>query len=319
LKIANVISGVLCVAVSLGLGAKVSAQSSYTPLSTGMSITQNLGGTVPTDVPFLDEQGRKVTIGTYLGKTPVLVLPIFYRCRTGCAMIIDSLVQTLMKANQPTGFVGYMARKNNDHPLTPGRDLEIVMVGIDPRETPNLAADKKITILDTMDMRGKSGLSKLLAGPDNSLASETDDHLHLLTGTQANVLKVTDALGFKYYFNPATDVIRHPTGSVVLTPKGVISSYTIGNDFPTKMLEASLAIAAQNQVSEHKADQSFMFGCVILDPATGHIGFVVDNIVRVACVLTLLLFGFGIYRMMRNDQNKATLTGGGLNGLNRSN
>jgi protein SCO1/2 len=287
-------------------------------MSQGMKIEQKLGSAIPKDVPFLDEQGRKVTLGSYLGKEPVLLIPIFYRCQTGCAMITDGLVQTLLKAHQPTGLIGAMARNNPDRPLTPGKDLEIVMLGIDPRETPALAADKKNLILDSMDTRSKTGLAKMLAMNGDNLSDETDKHLHLLTGTLANIHRVTDAIGFSYYFNPATGVIRHPTGSVVLTPSGAISSYTIGNDFPTKMLETSLAMAGRNEVSLQKADQSFMFGCIMLDPATGHIRFVVENIVRVACVLTLLIFGYGIFRMLRNERNLQSPTAGGLSGASSS-
>lgn len=299
-------------ALCLSTAGIAQSQSLFAPLTKSMGITQKLGSKVPVDVPFLDEQGRKVTLGSYLGKRPVLLVPIFYSCQTGCALITDGLVQTLMKANQPTGMVGYMERKNDVHPLTPGKDLEIVMLSIDPRENPALAANKKNTILQTMDTRGKSGLSKMIAGPMGNLAEETDAHLHLLTGAQSNILKVTDAIGFQYYFNPHTGVIRHPTGSVVITPTGLISSYTIGNDFPTRMLETSLAMAARNEVSPQKADQSFMFGCVMLDPATGKIRFVVENIVRVACILTLLALGFGIFRMIRNERKAITPAGGGL-------
>jgi protein SCO1/2 len=296
------------------------AQSQFTPMTQGMAIVQRLGDSVPKDVPFLDEQGKKVTLGSYLGKEPVLIVPIFYSCQTGCAMITDGLVQTLMKAHQPTGMIGMMERGKAEHPLTPGKDLEIVMLGIDPRETPALAANKKNVILNTMDSRSKTGLAKLMAGgASGELADETEKHLHLLTGSLSNIRRVTDAIGFSYYFNPVTGVIRHPTGSVVVTPEGKISSYTIGNDFPTKMLETSLATAAQNQVTTQKADQSFMFGCVMLDPATGHIRFVVENIVRVACILTLLIFGFGIYRMLRNERKQTALAGGGLSGAGRPN
>jgi protein SCO1/2 len=295
------------------------SQFSVPSITDGMAITQHLGATVPKDVPFLDEQGRKVTLGSYLGKEPVLLVPIFYSCQTGCAMITDSLVQTLMKANQPTGLYGYLEKNNTDHPLTPGKDLEVVMLGIDPRENPALAANKKNMILDTMDNRANSGITKLMGTRSPGLSQTMDGHLHLLTGTLANIRKVTDAIGFKYYFNPHTGVIRHPTGSVILTPTGVISGYTIGNDFPTKMLESSLTLAAQNQVSPQQADESFMFGCVMLDPATGHIGFVVENIVRVACVLTLIIFGFGIYRMLRDERKASKLAGGRLDGASRSN
>jgi protein SCO1/2 len=213
--------------------------------------------------------------------------------------------------------MGIIDKKNGDLPLAPGKDLEIVMLSIDPAETPALAADKKNEIINAMDPRGKSSLSRLLSGASGNLADEMNAHLHLLTGKEANILKETDAMGFKYYYNAATGVIRHPTGSVILTPRGEISSYTIGNDFPTRMLETGLSLAAANRISDHQADQSFMFGCIMLDPSTGKIRFVVENVVRILCILFLIGFGFGIYRMVRNERREI-LNGGGLSGLNRS-
>jgi protein SCO1/2 len=128
-----------------------------------------------------------------------------------------------------------------------------------------------------------------------------------LTGSLQNIRQVTDAIGFRYYFNPVTGVIRHPTCSVIVSPNGTISSYTIGNTFPPKLLDDDLALAARNQVGP-KADQSFMFGCLMLDPATGKLRFVVENIVRAGCVLTLLVMSLSIFFMIRNE--KKTPRGG---------
>jgi protein SCO1/2 len=282
--------------VALGLCALplLSLGQTQSSLTSQMGITQNLGAKVPTDATFVDETNHKVTFGSYLGKRPVILIPIFYACQTGCPLITDGLVQTLHAAAHPTGMLAM--NKSADHPLALGRDLEVVMVSIDPRETPELAANKKAFIMDH------------LGDPQGF------DHWHMLTGTMPNIRKLTDAVGFKFYFNPAINVIRHATGTVIISPNGTISSYTIGNEFPTKFLESDLAIAARNEVGQ-KADQSFMFGCVILDPATGKIRFVVENIVRVACVLFLIFMSLGIYVMLRNERRAASAAGGRLSGV----
>ena len=259
-----------------------------------MGIEQNLGAKVPGDAVFTDDTNRQVTFGSYLGKRPIILVPIFYSCQTGCPLITEGLVQTLHAASHPTGMMAM--NKNAGHPLTLGRDLDVVMLSIDPRETPELAANKKAFIMDR------------LSDP------AAMDHWHLLTGSLENIHKITDAVGFKYYFDPSKNIIRHATGAVIISPNGTISSYTIGNEFPTKFLESDLALAANNQVGQ-KADQSFMFGCVILDPATGKIRFVVENVVRVACVLTLLIMSLGIFLMLRNERRSGPAAGGRLSGV----
>lgn len=272
------------------------AQTASTSLTREMGITQNLGTKIPTDVKFLDETGRTVTFADYLGKRPLLVVPVFYKCQTGCALITSNLTQTLVSAAHPHGIKG-MTSQGKPHPLTLGADLDVIMLSIDPRETPELAADKKAEIEGTMD------------GDPNF-----EGHWHFLTAKSlADIHRVTDALGVRYYFNPKTGIIRHPTCTVVVSPNGTISGYTIGADFVSKFLEDDLAIAARNQVGA-KADQSFMFGCVMLDPATGKIRFVVENIVRAACVLTMLIMGAFFFFALRNERRANSAAGGRFSG-----
>lgn len=287
----RLVAALLAAVAFTGAGAQSSGS-----LASQMGITQNLGAKVPTDVKFLDERGMTVTLGTYLGNRPLLILPIFYKCQTGCALLTSELEQTLLAAAHPHGIKG-MQDQGKPHPLTLGKDLEVVMLSIDPRETPELAADKKIQIANAM-------------GDYPTFY----DHWHLLTSKSlSDIHRVTNAIGFRYYYNGKTDIIRHPTCSVIVSPNGTISSYTIGNEFPSKLLEDDLAVAATNQIGQ-RADQSFMFGCVQLDPSTGRIRFVVENIVRVACVLTVLVMVTLFFLSMRNERRTNAAARGRLSG-----
>jgi len=258
------------------------------PITDSMGITQKLGDKIPANVPFKDEAGQDVTLGSYLQGRPIVLFPIFYKCQTGCAVITHEFLQTLLTASHPTGIKALIDKSQTDNNgLKIGKDFDVVMVDIDPRETPALAAAKKNVIMNAFD------------------DPTADAHWHLLTGTLDNIHRVTDAIGFKYYYNPALDVIRHPTGSVILSPDGTISSYTIGNDFPTKVLSSALEIAKQNQVGQ-PADESRMFGCIQIDRKTHKVTLVVENIVRLGCVLTLLTMIIGISLMIRSERKGGT-------------
>ncbi|HWD41365.1 MAG TPA: SCO family protein [Fimbriimonas sp.] len=265
-------------------------------LTKQMGIEQHLGAKLPLDIPFKDEMGQTVTLKNYIGARPLIVLPIFYSCETGCALITDGLVKTILAAQHPTGALGMLANARGTHPLTLGRDFDVVMLSINPAETPQLAANKKVLINES------------LKDP------QVDAHWHLLTGSLENIRRVTDAMGFSFYYNPYTKVINHPTGSAILTPAGAISAYTIGNDFPTKLLEDDLALAAKNEISTEKADQTFMFGCVMLDPATGKIRFVVEGLVRLGMLITFLVLAGYIIIMLRRERKGGLPTGGRLTG-----
>lgn len=268
----------------LALAAFAPAQQdekNESPLARSMGITQKLGQQVPKDVTFKDDDGKTVRFGDMLHGRPILLVPIFYACRTGCALVTDSVLKTMAKAG-----------KSNE--LVVGRDLDVVMLSIHPKETPDLARSKKQLILNALV-------------PPNASADwmpRTSKSWHLLTGDLASIHQVTDAIGFKYKYDAEKDLINHPTCTVMLTPTGKISSYTIGNDFPTRVVTTNLATAARDEVGI-KADQSMMFGCIMLDPATGKYRVVVENVLRLAGVLTILILGASIVNMSLKSKREA--------------
>jgi protein SCO1/2 len=251
-----------------------------------MGITQNLGRQVPLDLKFKDEAGQPIVFGDVLKGRPVVVIPIFYRCQTACSIITDRVMKTLAKAGRADQLVV-------------GRDLDIVMVSIHPRETPELARSKKQLILNALTP----------PTPEPQWRERMDASWRLLTGDEKNVRAlVTETLGVKYKYDPIKNLVNHPTGTIFLTPEGKISSYTIGNDFPTRIAEIQLEAAAKNEVGE-RADQSMMFGCIMLDPETMKYRPVVQNILRVAGVFTILAMA-GLIVTMNIQTKRKNPTGG---------
>jgi len=269
--------------LALGLAAFAPAQEldgkGQSPLTRGMGITQNLGTQVPLETKFKDDDGKPIKFGEVFHGRPVLLIPIFYNCMTGCPLVTDNVMKTLARANKA---------KNE---LLVGKDLDVVMVSIHPKETPELANAKKQRILNALEPPN--------AAPD--WRERTSANWHLLTGDLDSIHKVTDAVGFKYKYDAAKNLINHPTCTVLLTPEGKVSSYTIGNDFETRVIKEDLAIASHNEIGV-KADQTMMFGCIMLDPATHKWRPVVENIMRVAGILTII--GMAISVMLMNRSTK---------------
>jgi protein SCO1/2 len=251
-----------------------------------MGIEQKLGDRMP-DGEFVDESGAKVHLKDYFGARPVLVLPIYYTCKSGCPLILDGLLRTLTRAGHPTG----QAKARGQQILRLGQDLDIVMVGINPVEGPQDALKKKQFFLAALNENG------------------VDGSVHLLTGSLENIRKVTDGIGFRWIYDPNTKVIKHPTGAVLTTTSGVISSYTIGNEFPTKPFTESLRLAATNQVGL-LADQSSMFGCLGADPATARNRESIERLVAISCVV-FLVFVVGWILHLTFSGNKPSIDRGG--------
>jgi protein SCO1/2 len=91
-----------------------------------VKIEQRLGKPLPLDTPFRDETGKAVKLGDYFDKKPVILSLVYYQCQILCAEDLNGLVGALEMVH-----------------LTPGKDFQIVIVSIDPAETPALAASKK--------------------------------------------------------------------------------------------------------------------------------------------------------------------------------
>jgi protein SCO1/2 len=286
--------------LTLGLAAFAPAQvpasedikrSNETSIAQSMGITQNLGKFVPLNLKFKDESGKTIEFREVLHDRPVVVVPIFYRCQTACSIITDRVMKTLAKAWRTDKLVV-------------GRDLDIVMVSLHPQETPELARSKKQLILNALKPPPS------YAEAEGAWRERMDANWRLLTGDEQNVRAlVTDALGVKYKYDAAKNLINHPTGTVFLTPEGEISSYTIGNEFPTVIVENQLATAAKHQVGD-RADQSMMFGCIMLDPETMRYRPVVQRILQVAGAFTILAMAGFIVTMNIQTKRKNPLGGG---------
>jgi len=96
----------------------------------GVGIQQKLDQMVPLNVVFRDEANRPVPLSTYFHGKPVLLALVYYRCPMLCTQILNGVVSSLKAVS-----------------FDPGRDFEVVSVSFDPKDTPDLAAEKKASYL----------------------------------------------------------------------------------------------------------------------------------------------------------------------------
>jgi protein SCO1/2 len=284
----------------LFLGLAFQFGSGQSSLTKTMGINQRVGDSVPKDLMFKDEDGNNVRLGDFFKGRPVVLVPIFYSCKTGCAILTDNIMKTLAKAT--SGDI-----------LKPGRDMDVLMYSIDPVENPDLAHARKALIMNS--------LTPHLSTPAETAAwrGEAEKGWHLLTGNEASIHLLSDSIGFKYNYRTVPDLehtktvnlINHPTCTVILTPDGRISRYTIGNGFQTKEVEAFVAGARKGEIAP-KADQSMMFGCIMIDPATGRNRLVVENIWRLCGALTVLVLAGSVISMFVKSHRENLASGGRL-------
>ncbi len=228
---------------------------------------QRLDAQVPLDLTFKDEAGTDVRLGDYFNNKPVILVLAYYRCPMLCTLVLNGLVQGMLDMN-----------------FNAGREFNVVTVSFDPRETPDLAAEKKATYLTRY---GRPGAS---AG------------WHFLTGKEDAIHQLTQAVGFRYTYDAAADQFAHATGIVVLTPAGRISRYFYDVRFSGRDLRLALVEASANKIGS-PIDQVLLF-CFHYDPTIGRYGVAIMNLVRAGGVLTMVVLGGLFVFLLRHQHRK---------------
>ena len=218
----------------------------------GVGIEQRLDEAVPADLSFLDEMGTPVRLGDYFGTRPVILVLAYFRCPMLCTQVLNGLADRLRYVR-----------------LEPGEDFAIICVSFDPTDTPEMASAKKASYLEEY---GRPG---------------TEAGWHFLTGQQQAIDRLTQAVGFRYRFDPANSQFAHGSTVMLLTPGGHVARYFMGLGYSARDLQLGLIEASQNQISSPV--QQLMLYCFTFDGASGKYTFSILNLVRAGGALTVLL------------------------------
>ena len=238
------------------------------PALRDVAFDQRLNEPVPLDAAFRDAAGRAVRLGEYFGARPVVLVPVYYRCQHLCPLVLDGLVRAL----RPLRF-------------SAGQEFAVVVVSFDPQETPALAAARRAAVLR------RYGRPSAAEG------------WHVLTGEEASIRRLTQALGLRYARGAGEDQYGHAAGIVLGTPAGRIARYFYGVEFSPRDLRLGLIEAAEGRIGS-SIDQLLLF-CYRYDPATGRYGVVVMNVVRGAGLATVLALGVFLLIMSRREPRRA--------------
>ncbi len=228
--------------------------------SAGVRVDQKLNDYIDLNLPFVDAKGNNVKLEQYFHKRPVVMLLLFYECAGVCTDELNNLLASVK------GF-----KRDNV-----GDTFDVLLVSIDPREGPQLAAAKKQTYVDLYEGGAK------VSGRKN-----TDKGWHFLTGKEENIEKLANEVGFVYTRDPKTGNITHPAALMILTPSGRLSRYFITTEYPQQILLSAIRDAKEEKIGV-KDDRPFFLACINIDPLTGQRSLNVLNAVRTLGILTLI-------------------------------
>lgn len=234
-----------------------------------VQVTQHLNAQLPLSAQFVDETGAPVTLGKYFdGKHPALLSTVYYDCPMLCSEEMDGITSALEMVH-----------------LVPGKDFQVVLISIDPSETPALAAKKKAFYL------------KRYGHP------ETADGWHFLTGQKPAIDAVTSAVGFGYVRVPGPDgkltQFAHASSIEIATPAGKLAQYYLGVEYSPKDVLLGLIDASGNKIGSPVAN--ILTYCYHYDPQNNKHSLIVARVVQLGGIVTVASLGSFIFLMFRRD------------------
>jgi protein SCO1/2 len=252
------ILGVFALLLSASAASAQAVPSGTGPAAQNMpKVLQNVGfepqlnAQLPLDLAFRDETGRNVQLREYFTRKPVLLALVYY----GCPMLCNQTEQGVVGALRMLSF-------------NPGRDYEVVFVSFDPRESPDMAAQKKESAMT------------------HFRRPETASGWHFLTGSKESIDALTKGANFRYSFDEKSNLFAHAAGIMLLTPGGRISRYFYGVEYPARDLRLGLVDASAGKIGT-PIDRALLF-CYQYDPTSARYSASILSIIRLAGVVTVL-------------------------------
>src|SRR5271168_2551438 len=231
-----------------------------------VGIDQKLNQTIPLNLAFRDENGQTDQLAQFFGQKPVILTLVYYNCPMLCTQVLNGVESGLKEL--PTTDIG--------------KQFHVVTISIDPTESHVLAKVKKEMYVG---MYGRPGAA---------------EGWHFLTGDEAQIKQLADAVGFRYAYDPDTKQFAHASAIMLLTPEGKISRYFYGIQYPSRDLRLGLVEASEGKIGS-AVDQVLLF-CYHYDPATGKYGLLISHVIKAAGALTVLILGVGMLILFRGER-----------------
>lgn len=249
-------------------GQAQSAPSNKVPaILSNVGIDQKLNAQVPLDLPFRDETGQAVTLRKYFTDKPVIVALDYFNCTMLCPQVLSGLTASLRQVD-----------------FGIGKDYRVLTISFDPNDTPQAAMKEK---QENLERLGKPG---------------AENGWHFLTGNQDSIHRLTQSLGFRYAWDPATKQFAHATAIMILTPQGKVSKYIYGVQFPPRTLRFSLIEASHDKIGS-AVDQILIF-CCNYNPTSGKYDLAVSRVLAIGGGFTIIILGGFLAFMFRSGAKK---------------
>jgi protein SCO1/2 len=236
----------------LALVAAPSAAAIDPATLSSLGFHQHPGARLPLDARLIDASGNTVTLDSAIANRPTILILEYLRCSNLCSLVLSGAVHAIRASH-----------------LTPGRDVNLVAVSIDPRDAPADAAAAQAMYVGRF--------------PEPATAAQG---IHFFTAKPEGVRRIASAVGFPYRYDRSSNQFAHPAGFVVITPDGRISRYILGLSPKPASLRQAVAEAALEKVEPPA--HPLLCLCFGYDPDEGSVAALTMRLVRFASSAVVL-------------------------------
>jgi protein SCO1/2 len=231
-------------------------------------ISENIGGQIPLDATFTDSSGSKISMTELFSDgRPVVLVMAYYNCPMLCNLVLTGVADAVKST-----------------PGNVGERYRIVTVSIDPSDTPESA--RKFS-------------SRYVGAVGNKVK---ENGWRFLVGSESEVKRVGDAVGFRYKYLPKTKEFAHGAAIMILTPEGKVSRYLYGIDYKPKDFKLAI-LEASNRRLVSTTDKVVMF-CYAYDPNARGYALVAMNIMKLGGIVTVIVLGLAIVWLNFTTKNR---------------
>ncbi len=244
----------------LGLPGFAQAPAAPPPLSAGeVGIDERLGQRAAIDLVLRDEDGQAVPLRTLIDKPTILTLN-YFRCAGICTPQLNGVVDVLNRTQ-----------------AEPGKDFQVITVSFDPRDTPEIAAQKRTNYLREITRPFPPGAWRFL------------------TADAATTKALADSVGFK--FKSQGDDFIHAAAIIFLSPTGDVTRYMYGVTYLPADLQLAAQEAARNQA--RPTINKWLKICFSYDPEGRRYVF---NFTRIGAAIILLGAAIFLFVLVRKGR-----------------
>ena len=217
-----------------------------------VGVTEHLDAQVPPDLPFVDSSGKPVHLKDFFdGVRPVILTVNYSNCPMLCSLQLNGLFTGLQGVHWDIG-----------------RNYQMLTVIMDPTETSARAEKTKQKYLDIYGRPGVGG------------------GWHVLTGRDEEIHRLTDTIGYRYFYDKQQKQYAHPAVVMILKPNGRVSRYLYGIEYDPQTLRLALVEAAAGKIGS-TVDQVLLY-CYYYDAERGRYAPMAMKIMRLGALVTLV-------------------------------